>query len=375
MRLEKFITQNLEEILVRWEDFAASLVPAAANMSGFHLRDHAREILETIVKDISSPQTEHEQVIKSKGLTRKLPGAPATAAQTHGLLRATSGFEIKQMVSEYRALRASVLKLWLDACGNCPPHLDDIIRFNEAIDQALAESIDFFNTKVDERRNLFLGMLGHDMRTSLQAIQMTAMVLQRISDGEKVSAAAKRLIDSGSRMGTLLGELIEFNKVKLALGVRIKLAPQNMAQLIGEELDQIRIAYPERELNLQVSGPTNGVWDGDSLRRVTGNLVINAIKFGEEDAPIVVRVAGYADQMTFEVRNKGTSLDMLTLQQLFEPVTQASNPDQLTKSPGLGLLIAKQIVTAHGGDIHARCEAGETVFAVQLPIVSTQHPL
>jgi K+-sensing histidine kinase KdpD len=56
-------------------------------------------------------------------------------------------------------------------------HLDDVIRFNEAIDQAIAESVAFFSAHIEQSRNLLLGMLGHDMRSPLQAIQATAAYL------------------------------------------------------------------------------------------------------------------------------------------------------------------------------------------------------
>ena len=82
-------------------------------------------------------------------------------------------------------------------------HLDDVIRFNEAIDQALAESVSFFSAQVDQARNLLLGMLGHDMRSPLQTIQMTASYLAALNAGAKVSEAASRLINSGTRMKAL----------------------------------------------------------------------------------------------------------------------------------------------------------------------------
>ena len=373
MRLHDFIRQNMEEILVQWEIFASTLLPAATSMTGLLLRDHAHEILEAVMNDIAVPQTAQTQDDKSKGLIEKLPGAPQTAAETHGLLRATSGFEIKQMASEYRALRASVLKLWLTACDNTPSHMDDIIRFNEAIDQALAESIDFFTEKIEERRNLFLGMLGHDMRTPLQSIQMTAMVLKGISSDEKVAKAATRLIDSGARMAGLLDELVEFNKIKLGLGFRITTAPQDMAVLINDELNELRAAYPDKQLDLSVSGPTKGEWDGGSLKRVVGNLVVNAIKYGHDTAPIKVVIAGVADNICLEVRDKGAPMDETTIKELFEPLKRGLATENSTKdSLGLGLFISKQIVSAHGGQIDAHCDEGETVFVVKLPRVSSQ---
>jgi signal transduction histidine kinase len=156
--------------------------------------------LEAIAKDISTPQTREAQSEKSMGRAAPPLDASETAAQTHALLRARSGFEIKQLAAEYRALRASVLRLWMDECGSEELHLDDTIRFNEAIDQALAESIGFFSAQVEQARNLFLGVLGHDLRSPLQTIEMTATYLAELHAGEKVSEAASRLIRSGAHM-------------------------------------------------------------------------------------------------------------------------------------------------------------------------------
>ena len=89
--------------------------------------------------------------------------------------------------------------MWLDACLPELPDLDDMIRFNEAIDQAIAESIGFFSAQVDQARNLFLGMLGHDMRSPLQTIQVTAKYMAALHAGEKVSEAATRLVKGGAR--------------------------------------------------------------------------------------------------------------------------------------------------------------------------------
>ena len=177
MRLADFILSDMQAILRQWEAFAGTRHPAGSAMTPLELRDHAKEILLAVARDISTPQTPEAQTAKSKGLAPRPIDALETAAQTHGLLRAHGGFDIKQMASEYRALRASVLRLWTDACQPEPPNLEDMIRFNEAIDQALAESIVFFSDKVDEARNLVLGMLGHDMRTPLQSMLLTASYL------------------------------------------------------------------------------------------------------------------------------------------------------------------------------------------------------
>ena len=117
MRLADFILRDMEDILVEWEAFAGTLFPAAASMTPLALRDHAQQILEAVAKDLSTSQSEASSGRQIPGASlANLIGAPETAAQTHAVLRAQSGFDINQLAAEYRALRASVLRLWIDAC-------------------------------------------------------------------------------------------------------------------------------------------------------------------------------------------------------------------------------------------------------------------
>ena len=138
MRLAEFIPGAMQDILSKWEAFAATLLPASAGMTSLALRDHAQQILEAVAADLSDAQTREEQSEKSMGRAPVVAGAPETAAQTHAVLRARSGFDINQLVAEYRALRASVLRLWMDDSPLDETGVEDIVRFNEAIDQAIA---------------------------------------------------------------------------------------------------------------------------------------------------------------------------------------------------------------------------------------------
>ncbi len=131
MRLADFIEKNSEAILAEWVAFAETCGPAGQAMDLEALRDHAKEMLEAIVEDLRTPQTDAEQVAKSKGEADQTPGAPDTAAEVHGAGRAESGFSVAEMVSEYRALRASVIRLWTKAEGTLTgADLDDLMRFN-----------------------------------------------------------------------------------------------------------------------------------------------------------------------------------------------------------------------------------------------------
>jgi signal transduction histidine kinase len=315
------------------------------------------------VADLRTPQTREAQSAKSKGLAPKLPDAPETAAQTHAILRAKHGFDIEQLASEYRALRASVLRLWLDAHPADDSTLDDVIRFNEAIDQALGESIGFFRHQVERTRNLLLGRLGHDMRTPLQTIQLTARMLADLNAGGRVSQSAERLITSGAQIQNLLDDLLDFSRTQLGLGIRVSPTAQNLAALCAEELDQIRAGHPDRIVDLTVSGDCSGSWDGRRLRQVVSNLVVNALQYGRAEEPVRVDIDGTGKEVHLNIRNAGDLPN--SAGDLFEPLARGG-ADVSETSLGLGLFIAKEIVRAHGGHVDGRSKDGETVFTVSL---------
>lgn len=369
MRLADFIVRDMEVILKEWEAFAASLLPTARGMTKAALRDHAEAILKAIAIDISTSQSAHAQLEKSKGRAPILIGAPETAAQTHATLRAKGGFDINQMVSEYRALRAAVLRLWMDACRPNAPDLDDLIRFNEAIDQAITESVRFFNIQVEQARDLLLGMLGHDMRTPLSVVISTASYLAELNASHQVSEAAASLIRSGAAMQQLLDDLVNFSRVRMGLGIRLELADIDLAKALDEELERLRDAHPDRRIDWTVVGDARGHWDRPRLQQLLRNLVTNAIQYGDADAPVDVRLIGDED-VRLEVRNSGAAIDKSVAELIFDPPTRGLERGLVGKplhGLGLGLYIVREIAHAHEGEVNVWSEKGETLFAVRLP--------
>ena len=157
MRLSNFIRENFERILREWEIFAATLVPPDQKISRVLLRDHVKQMLEAIALDLDTPQSAHEAAEKSKGQVDSPPEEP-TAASTHGIERLALGFSLNAAMAEYRALRASVTRLWLEQLNDQPQAqtvVDDLIRFNEAIDQAINESVTSYSFEKDQQTRVF----------------------------------------------------------------------------------------------------------------------------------------------------------------------------------------------------------------------------
>jgi signal transduction histidine kinase len=373
MRLADFIQRDLEAILSQWEAFAATLLPAAVDMTSEQLRDHAEHILRAVCKDLETLQNDEEQERKSKGLGPGPIDASNTAAETHALLRAQGGFDVNQMTSEYRALRASVLHLWAKACEPADIAVTDMVRFNEAIDQAVAESVAFFNAQIENERNLLLGMLGHDMRGPLQVIQLTARYLSKADASTDVATAAARLLKSSASLKVLLDDLLDFNRTKLGLGITISPAPVDLAEAFSAEMEQLRVAHSGRSINLEVNGDVSGVWDINRLNQLLGNLVVNAIKYGAFSSPVRIVLNGLPTEVRFAVHNHGPAIEQSLLAQIFEPLKRGSDHQFLSGSEGsfgLGLYIAREIAMAHHGDISAKSDENETVFTVRLPRLS-----
>jgi signal transduction histidine kinase len=369
VRLGPFIQENMERILVDWEAFAKTLYPPGAKMTPLALRDHAQKILQAVVTDLATPQTHHEQAEKSMGRAPVVHNAPETAAQTHAILRAQSGLDINQLAAEYRALRASVLRLWQEKAHTGPEEFEDVIRFNEGIDQALAESVKFFSMQVDQSRNLLLGMLGHDMRNPLNAIVMTASNLASLSAGEDISEAAMVLIRSGASIKALLDDLVDFNRTKLGLGLNIARKEIDLTKLFTDEINQHRVVHPETHLELTLEGNVTGQWDGERLQQVLRNLVSNALAYGATGEPVRVMVEGDDDTVRIAVANRGPVIDPTTADYLFDPLQRGAAAHRRSGRDGLGLglYIVREITRAHGGTVDLRSSAEETVISVCLP--------
>ena len=373
MRLADFIDEAVDEIVAQWEAFAATRLPASSGMEALALRDHAPQILRAISADLRTPQTAAEQLTKSHGLAPVAAGAPHTAAEVHGTLRAQSGFSITQLVSEYRALRASVLRLWTRHDGHAEllTAAEDMMRFNEAIDQAIAESVEFYSQEVDRGRHLFLGILGHELRSPLHAIRMTAQYLGEIRSDDMVSRAARRLIDSGTRMQALLDDLLDYSRTTLQVGIGIKPEDADLGLICAKVVEEIRASHPARRIMLESTGDdARGIWDAQRLHQALCNLVLNALNHGASAQPVRVRMVGSAQEVTISVINEGVAIPPSVLLTIFDPLRRGSAEGEAPSDDthlGLGLFIAREIVKSHGGEIDVTSNGRETVFSVRLP--------
>lgn len=370
MRLSDFIAKSTERIISEWEVFARSCLPAADAMDLEQRRDHVAGMLKVIAADLDTPQTKREQREKAIGNDDAHVNSD-TAASSHGMDRAASGFTPVQMVSEFRALRASVLRLWSEAQSDFNrANIEEITRFNEAIDQLLAESITKFAQDVDRLKDLFLGVLGHDLRNPLGAMMMSATTMMTKEGPEWPHAkSAARILSSGTRMNLLICDLLDFTRARLAGGIPIVLEELDLEAACRQTIDEIAAFHPDRTVNFEPSGSLRGSWDGARIAQALSNLLGNAVQHGPENDPIDVWLRGEPDQVLLSVHNKGQAIPRRHLQDIFDPFRQVGPVDSKSSrsSVGLGLFIVQAIVTAHGGTIDVESSEDGTTFTMRLP--------
>lgn len=339
------------------------------------LRDHADEMLTTIATDLATPQDAHAQAEKSKGHAPRADAAARTAAGEHGAGRAGSGFTVEQMVAEYRALRASVIRLWTREIGALGPgEMDDLVRFNEAIDQALTESVFRYNQQVEQAKEIFLAILGHDLRLPLAAIYTSATFM--LETGELVDpyqTLTGRIANSARRTVTMVGDLLDFTRARLGGGIPVTRAEMNLGRVVRDVVDEVSAAQPESEIRVDTRGEHTGQWDAARISQAVANLVSNAVQHGAPGTPVTVELRGDAGEEAVSIHNCGAAIPPDQLDGLFNPMKAREAPQKPsaqgpTGSLGLGLYIADRIVSAHGGHIEvASSEKDGTTFIIHLP--------
>ena len=371
--LGTFIRDNVELIVGEWLSFARTRTPASDGMTVLELRDHIEEILDFLADDLESPQSRREQVVKSQGEGPKEGGAGQSAAEIHAALRLSDGFDIDQMVSEYRALRASVTKLWSTRNNELiRQDFNDLTRFNEAIDQATAESVNHYTKSLDRSRNLFLGILGHDLINPLGAALMSAEMMAQVGPlNAKQTTLAAQITACTMRASGIVTDLLDLTRVQFVSELPIVKERMDLALWGRQLIEEMRALYPGRDITLEASGDTEGEWDKSRMGQVFSNLIGNAIEHGSGDSAVDVTVDEKAEEVTLSFRNEGKSIPADKIGAIFESLVRGEERDEEQAGSahlGLGLFITRKIVEAHQGSIGVTSsDRAGTTFTVRLP--------
>jgi signal transduction histidine kinase len=215
---------------------------------------------------------------------------------------------------------------------------------------------------------MFIGILGHDLRNPLSAIVTGASLLSRRSDSDKVVKPALRILSSAERMGRMIDQILDFTRIRLGHGIPLQRRHIDLAEVCRLAIDEAESTAGEGRIRLDERGESVGMWDGDRLSQLVSNLLANAVAHGKAGAPISIRLDGTnSEHSLLEVQNAGT-IPAEVLPVLFDPFRSSNGNQERSNGLGLGLFISREIVLAHGGTIDVTsAEQDGTRFVVRLP--------
>lgn len=348
-------------------------------LSREQLRDGAEAILRAVAVDMRTLQSGEHQRQKSRGFRPSNAPAVTETGKAHAEDRLSSGFTLNQLVSEYRALRASIVRRWTTEMGqNGSQHLNDLVRFNEALDQSLTEAIRWFDEGTERSRSLFLGILGHDLRDPLSAAA-SAIELQLVTrdDEDAHREATEKVRRSLARMEGMIRDLLDFARTRLGSPMPLAMKPTDLKEICREVVEAFELSHRGRRINLECTGDLTGTWDADRIHQLLANLIKNALEHGDSDKPVTVTAQGEADGIVLSVHNAGPPIPRETRHTIFEPLTRADIGIGLHNavSLGLGLYVVKQVAKAHAADVEILSALGEgTTFTLRLPRFPERGP-
>lgn len=251
---------------------------------------------------------------------------------------------------------------------------EDLLRQAQQAQQELASAQEQLRREREqaEDRALFaeqmIGIVSHDLRNPLSAIQMSVNVLNRGDLNASQMRVVGRIGSSTHRATRLIADLLDFTQARLGGGLKIRPHAMDLHQIAADVLAELGLAYPERELIHLTEGEGPVFADGDRLAQLLGNLVSNALKYGSASRPITVASKVGQDKALLRVHNHGPAIPESVRPCLFEPMTRGEDGDSSGRSVGLGLYIVRSIAAAHQGTVEVTSsDAAGTTFCVCIP--------
>ncbi|AKQ63378.1 Sensory box histidine kinase/response regulator [Myxococcus hansupus] len=228
--------------------------------------------------------------------------------------------------------------------------------------------------RLAEERSAFeqqlIGIVSHDLRNPLAAILFaTSAMAANAALDERSAKSVLRISSAAERANRMVKDLLDFTQARLGKGIPIYPRPLDLSAAIAGWVEEVRAAFPLRDVNIQVQGDGHAPVDPDRMAQVVGNLVFNALKYSPPDSAVDVRLRGEPQEVVLEVHNHGTPIPEEQQAHLFQPLERGQGErDMASRSVGLGLFIVKHVVEAHHGRVELMSStAAGTTFTVHLP--------
>jgi PAS domain S-box-containing protein len=212
-----------------------------------------------------------------------------------------------------------------------------------------------------------LAIVGHDIRTPLGTMLLSAHALQMVPDASTMVKKQAQVIARGvKRIEHIVGDLLDLSREREGEGISVEPKPGDLRAMCQQIIDELAAIARDRQITFDCDVDGRGLWDESRVLQAISNLASNAVQHGKPGSPVRVRLTGDAENVAVEVHNEGTIPDEV-LPRIFEPFRSGRHHGSRGEGLGLGLFIAKAIARAHGGGLEVDSSRGETMFRLTLP--------
>lgn len=291
------------------------------------------------------------ELMRGSPRTRQVPIIFLTATDRNAV-RTFRGYEAGAVDFLYKPYDPHILRSKVEIFVQLYEGQRRLAEQNQALQQAL------------RMNDMFVAILGHDLRNPLSAMMSLAEVVARGGEDARIQNLGRRIGQSGQRMARLIEQTLELAMMR-AGKVALAVACVDLRAVCENIVSEVRDAAPHCRVELRTLGDTRGTWDADRLGQVASNLIGNAVQHGGDGMVEVTLDGSASETLRLRVSNVGT-IDAATLGRLLQPFERGSDHGA-TRGYGLGLFIVHEIVRLHGGSVSMHSSDGLTVFEVSLP--------
>lgn len=277
--------------------------------------------------------------------------------------------------------RVSVNTLVLEDDHYCCAIISDqrLARHHAALEEAAGQIRDVNERlrEADQRKDVFLATLAHELRNPLAPIRAAAHVLRSLNGNDANQARACGIVERQvSHMTRLVDDLLEVSRITLGR-LQLQRKPEDLGAILTAVIEGTRSSMnPEQNFTVELPEEALPI-DGDAVRlsQAISNVVENAIKYTPPGGRVELHAERESEQCVVRVRDTGIGISSDALSQIFEMFTQEERPDKTGNSGlGIGLALTRSIIELHGGTIEASSPGfGEgSEFVIRLPLDSSQ---
>lgn len=375
MKAAKIIQENKDQIIDNWLKKLKQEFPEVKNYGNSAIEDDVPDLIDALIDTL---KFEKDKRLKSIG---KAHGKQRTGFADYSLIH---------VIREYRILKMTIFEEVDNKVEINNEERNKIINvIDKTIEQAVSTFFDEEKGKIiqdkekaeesfeklkndDAQRDYFISAVSHDLNNPINNIKMAVQILQSDKRHPQLDRLLNIISQGADKAENLIKDLLDVNMIKSGAKLALEIGDCNLLPALSNTIDNYQIENGNKIIlktdlqELQIKA------DCEALIRAAENLIDNAIKYGDNEKPIIIECYKKEDFITIKVINYGNPIPPEKQSNLFSRFYRIGNSKK--KGWGIGLSLVKGITEAHGGEVAVESTADKgTLFTMVIPVKYSEN--